>query len=350
MAAVFRKKCFYQLTTGFPEDSATREFSYKDDQATELEIMADGWFNNAGPARPVKNDRITIVGSDSTKPLKAYVTEATPDIKVASFDGDSIYAAGYQADNYIQLDGVNDHIDLPTLGGATDDLLDFTKEWSLGITLVGVDAPSSAKKMTLFSRGGVHITLLAQQGSTNWGLYVTSDNDLYNTTKRAQANTWYAPGDFSRILFTYNPTTKYLKYYLGDPSTGSYGQRANLSISQTMIDGQNITGGIKIGAEWTGVGGSNFSGYHWDGGVNNFIASDMVFTGPFLDEYFQDVSGDPDAPSSDSFTTAEYYDDVIAFCKLGEDTYPNVVDTLGNITNGELIGGTEDDFKALDDA
>ena len=41
---------------------------------------------------------------------------ATPDIKVASFDGDSIFAAGYQADNYIQLDGVNDYIDLPTLG------------------------------------------------------------------------------------------------------------------------------------------------------------------------------------------------------------------------------------------
>ena len=349
MTAVFRKECFYQLSSGFPESKASKEFCYKDDQATEIEIMAAGWFNNAGPVRPIINDRIVIIGSDSTKPNTLYVTADDGDITVASFSGDSLLGAANQADNYIQLDGVNDYIDLPTLGGGASDLLDFTKDWSIGITLVGVDGPASAKKMTLFGRGGVQITFHAQAGSTNWGLYVTCDNDLYTASKRAQANTWYAPGDFHRILFTYDATTKYLKYYLGDPQTGVYAQRANLAISQTMIDSQNITGGIKIGEAWSGVGGATFSGYNWDGGVNNFIAADMVMTGPFIAEYFQDQSGDPDAPSSDSITTAEYYPDLVAFCKLGEDIYPDVVDTVGNITGGELINGTEDDFKDITD-
>lgn len=83
MAAEFRKKCFYQLSSGFPEDMASREFSYKDDEATEAEIKADGWFNPAAPTRPIKNDRIVVVGKDSTKPLVVYVTDDGDDVKVA---------------------------------------------------------------------------------------------------------------------------------------------------------------------------------------------------------------------------------------------------------------------------
>ena len=117
-----------------------------------------------------------------------------------------------------------------------------------------------------------------------------------------------------------------------------------------MIDSQNLGSTLCIGKEWTGVGGSTFSGVNWDGGVNNFIASDMVLSGPFIEEYFQDQSGDPDAPSSDSITSAEYYDDLVSFCKLGEDTFPNVVDTKGNLTGGALINGTDDDFVDIPEA
>ena len=252
--------------------------------------------------------------------------------------------ASNQADRYIELDGVNDYIQFTTLDNGANNLLDFTQDWSIGLTLVGVTAPASANNMTLFSRGGVHITLKAQQGSTNWGLYVTSNNDLFNVATRAQANTWYAPNDLSRILFTYNSATRRLRYYLGDPATGVYAQRANLLIPQSMVDGQTLGTSIEIGNGWSGTGGSFFSGINWDGGVNNLIAADMVLTGPFIEEYFQDQSGDPDAPSSDSFTTAEYYDDLVAFCKLGEDTFPDVVDSKANLNGGSLVNGTSDDF------
>lgn len=251
-------------------------------------------------------------------------------------------AVGNQSNKYIDLDGVNDYIGFDN----ADAVLDFTQDWTLGITLVGVTGPSSAQKMTLFSRGGVHITLNAQAGSTNWGLYVTSDNDLYNTTKRAQANTWYAPGDFSRILLVYCSSTKRLKYYLGEPSTGTYAMRANLAIPQSMIDGQNITGGLKIGDQWTGTGGSTFSGVNWNGGVNNLIGSNIQFTGPFIDEYFQNQAVDPENPDS-FFTGAEFYPDLTFYCKLGEDTYPTVSDEKGTLTGGELFNGAEDDFKDI---
>ncbi|BAQ84234.1 hypothetical protein [uncultured Mediterranean phage uvMED] len=243
-------------------------------------------------------------------------------------------AAGNQANKYIELDGANDYIEFSNAG----DVLDFTKNWSIGITLVGVTGAASASNMTLFGRGGVQITLKAQAGSTNWGLYVTSDNDLYNANGRAQANTWYAPSDFDRILFTYDAATKRLKYFLGSPASGTYAQRANLAIPQTMVDTQNIAGGLCIGKSWTGVGGAGFSGINWHGGLNNMIVSNMAFVGPQLDEYFQ---------TGEEFTSMELYGDVVSYAKLGEDTFPTVTDEKGLLTGGALINGSNDDFKDI---
>jgi len=251
-------------------------------------------------------------------------------------------SVGNQSNKYIKLDGVNDYIGFDN----ADAVLDFSQDWTIGITLVGVFGPASPEKMTLFSRGGVHITLQAQAGSTNWGLYVTSDNDLFNVANRAQANTRYAPQDFSRILFVYCASTKRLKYFIGDPSTGSYAMRANLAIPQSMIDNQNITGGLKIGDSWTGTGGSFFSGVNWNGGVNNLIGSGLKFTTPFIEEYFQNQAVDPDNPDS-FFTSAEFYDDLTFYCKLGEDSYPDVTDEKSTLTNGELFNGAADDFKDI---
>lgn len=251
-------------------------------------------------------------------------------------------ATGNQSNKYIDLDGVNDYIGFDN----ADSVLDFTQDWTIGVTLVGVTGASSALNMTLFSRGGLHITLKAHEGSTNWGLYVTSDNDLYNSNGRAQANTWYAPNDFSRILFTYSASSKRLKYYLGDPSTGTYALRANLAIPQSMVDTQNITGGLKIGDSWSGEGGAGFSGINWNGGVNNLIGSNIEFSGPFVEEYFQNQSSDPENPDA-FFQQAEFYPDLTFYCKLGEDVYPNVSDEKSTLINGELFNGSAADFKDI---
>jgi hypothetical protein len=122
--------------------------------------------------------------------------------------------------------------------------------------------------------------------------------------------------------------------------------RANLSIPQSMVDSQDITGGLKIGSDWTGVGGSYFSGINWNGGVNNLIGSDMEFSGPFVEEYFQNQSSNPDNPDA-FFQQAEFYPDLTFYCKLGEDVYPNVSDEKSTLTNGELFNGSADDFKDI---
>lgn len=307
----------------------------------ELAIRGKGVeFNKFSRLFKSKQDAIDSVDSGDYVPtpgVNNVVIILGEGIMIYSFDLEdfvhiSQFAhAGDQSSRYIKLDGVNDHIEFDS--GAYD-ALDLTKDWSIGMTFVGLGNPTSAKKYSIFGRGGVQITLNASTG-TNWGLYVTSDNDLYNSDKRAQANTWYKPGDLGRILFTYNATEKRLRYYIGEPSTGSYAMRANLAIPQTMIDGQNIAGGLAVGKPFSGVGGSGFSGFNLEAGVNNMIVSGITMTGPQLNEYFQ---------TGEEFTAMELYPDLDSYCKLGEDTYPNVSDEKGLLTNGALINGAADDF------
>ena len=310
-------------------------------------------FNSFERLFSSKADAVTAVQTNDYVPIPGRINSVLiageqQAIQFWSFDVEDFVplsefaAVGNQSNKYIDLDGVNDHIAFTN----ADAVLDFTQDWTIGMTLVGVTPPASNENMTLFSRGGVHITLKASAASTNWGLYVTSNDDLFNTTSRAQANTWYRPDDFSRLLFVYCSTTKRLAYYIGDPSTGTYAQRANLSIPQSMIDSQNITGGLKIGEAWSGTGGSTFSGVNWNGGVNNLIGSGLKFTTPFIAEYFQNQSVDPDNPDA-FFTGAEFYADLSFYCKLGEDTYPDVTDEKSTLTGGALVNGAAEDFKDI---
>ena len=231
-------------------------------------------------------------------------------------------AAANQSPKFIELDGANDYVSLPTLAGGSEDVLDWTKSWSVGITLVGVEHYNDALWMSLFSSGGNHITL--RRGGSNWGMYVTSDDNGY----QHGANTWYAPAEFDRILFTYDHLTTRLKYYLGSPATGTYAMRANLLVNSTVVTGNSADGTLSIGK---GVGAI----VHWDGGINNLVISNQVLVGPQVDEFFQ---------TGEDFNTHEYYPDLTSYCRLGEDTFPAVVDDKGNVTGGVLVNGTSEDF------
>ena len=85
---------------------------------------------------------------------------------------------------------------------------------------------------------------------------------------------------------------------------------------------------------------------NWDGGVNNLIGSDIEFTGSFIEEYFQNQSNNPESPD-EFFTGAEFYPDLSFYCKLGEDSYPQVTDDKGFLTGGELFNGSPEDFKDI---
>ena len=231
--------------------------------------------------------------------------------------------AGNQSPKFIELDGANDYIHFPNRAGGSEDVLDWTKSWSVGITLLGLEHTNDALWMSLFSSGGNHITL--RRGGSNWGMYVTSNDNSY----QHGANTWYAPQEFDRILFTYDHLTARLKYYLGNPVAGTFAMRANLLVNSTVISGSSSDASLYVGK---GAG----SIISWDGGVNNMVMSDQVLTGPQVTEFFQ---------TGEDFTTHEYYPDLTSYCRLGEDTFPAVVDDKGNVTNGVLINGTAEDFK-----
>ena len=237
-----------------------------------------------------------------------------------------LQAASNQANRYILIDGANDHIQFDNLAGGSENVLDLSKDWSFGVTLVGLgeEGSSDQKYVTLFSNGNTAVYL--RRGGTNWGFYVGAGNFS------AGANTWVQPGATDRILITYNATTYRMKYYLGDPATGVYALRANYLVASATRTNNSPDGVLKIG---DAVNAGSAAGLHWDGGLNNMIISDQELTGPQIAEYFQ---------SGEQFNTNEFYDDVTTWSKFGEDVYPAVTDVLGNATNGSLIGGTAQDF------
>ena len=232
-----------------------------------------------------------------------------------------------QASKFIELDGANDFVQFTSRTSGSENALDWSKSWSIGFTFVGVESSSDNKWMAMLSSGENHITL--RRGGTNWGMYVTSNNNGY----QHGANTWFAPSSTSRVLFTYDHTTYRLKYYLGEQSTGTYSMRANLLVNSTVRSGNNPDGNLYIGK---GAGSGTFGIIHMDAGINNLIVSDQVLVTTQLDEYFQ---------TGDDFTTHEYYPDLTSYCRLGEDTFPNVSDEKGNMTGGTLENGTAEDFK-----
>ena len=142
-----------------------------------------------------------------------------------------------QSASAINLNGENAYIQFD---GRTH-VLDYTKDWSIGCNIQTQGEGTEATNMTAFSSGGVSLNLEVQgaphgEGS-NWGLYTTSNGDLYHVAARANANTWASPADDCRLLWVYTASEKKLAYYISY-ADGSYSRKANISIPQTYIDEQ----------------------------------------------------------------------------------------------------------------
>ena len=235
--------------------------------------------------------------------------------------------AGQAANAYIHFDGSNDYVEFT---GTSTGLLDWDQDWTVGISLVEFEVASDGKFITLFGSGGNAIML--RRGGSNHGLYVTGNNGA----TKIGANTWYAPNPGGKLLFTYDGTaTKRLKYYIGNID-GSYALRASYGVNTTNIGGNDVGTNFCIGKRVTSNAVAESLMYH--GGLNNFIYADEAFAGPLVAEYFG---------VNNTYDEASFYGDLTSWVKMGEDTYPNVVDTLGALTGGTLIDGTEEDFVEI---
>ena len=248
---------------------------------------------------------------------------------------DALEAAGAgNVEKYINLDGVSGEI---TFAYGADDLLNFDKSWSVGVDIVSVPAyANDSMKMCIFSSGGCHLTLnRAGPAPAQMGSYNTSKSDLFHTATRANANTWVPITADSRILYVYDHVAKTLAYWTGERSTGAHGKRATIAVPQTMIDQQVNGGNLCISGSFGGPGGATFDGVRLEAGVDDFIATTSVLTDTEVGEYM----------SSSDLSTLSF--SLFAYAKLGEDSYPSVVDTVGNLTGGTFSGGTSADYKNI---
>ena len=235
--------------------------------------------------------------------------------------------AGQSSNAYIHFDGSNDYVEFT--GGATG-LLDWSADWTVGISLVEFEVRSDQKFITLFSSGQNAIML--RRGGINHGLYLTG-NDGAN---KAGINTWYAPNPGGKLLFSNDGTNGFLKYYIGNVD-GSYALRGVVNIASATLGNNNPGSNFCIGKRVSSNAVAESLMYV--GGLNNFIYADEAIAGPNIGEYFG---------VNNTYDEASFYGDLNSWVKMGEDTYPNVVDTLGTLTGGTLVDGTEDDFVEIE--
>jgi hypothetical protein len=241
----------------------------------------------------------------------------------------AIQVVGQISNAYIHFDGSNDHVEFTGKGTENAGLLDWTQDWSIGMTLTEFDIRSDGKFVTLFKSGDNAIML--RRGGSNHGLYVTGNNGA----TKIGANTWYAPNAGGKILFVFYKEFSRLRYYIGNVD-GTYSLRASYSVNVTNIGGNNPGTEFSIGKKVTSNNVAESLMFH--GGANNLIVAAEPIEGPLVAEYFQ---------VNNTYDEASFYADLTSWVKMGEDTYPNVVDTKGILTGGELINGTEDDFVEI---
>ena len=242
----------------------------------------------------------------------------------------ALQVVGQISNAYIHFDGSNDYVEFTGKGADNVGLLDWDQDWTIGMTLVEFDVKSDGKFITLFKSGSNAIML--RRGGSNHGLYVTGNDGA----TKIGANTWYAPNAGGKILFAYDGTTnKRLKYYIGNVD-GTFSLRANYLVNTTNIGGNTVGTEFCVGKRVGSNAVAESLMFH--GGANNLIVADEALAGPLVTEYFQ---------VSETYDEASFYADLTSWVKMGEDTYPNVVDTKGMLTGGALIDGTEDDFVEI---
>lgn len=247
--------------------------------------------------------------------------EGTGPNSQGSGDGDGDHTHhDFPLDPRVNLDGVDGHIELPSLGGGSEKVLDSSHDWSCGLFLSDTESfdVTDNAYVSVISSGSKVIYL--RRGGNNVGFYYSS----LDGSQKNGANTWVngIGNGPCKILFTYQESNNELKYYLDGTLRGT------IYLNATDLATNPVGGPLLVGQ---GAGGLN-----WHGSINSVLLSDHVVTGPQITEFFSD----------DKITDSDLYnDDVTSWYNAGTDSYPEVHDEKGNSGNGELKDGNEQDFE-----
>ena len=244
----------------------------------------------------------------------------------------ALEVVGQFSSSFIRFDGSNDYVEFATKGAGNANLLDWDEDWSIGVTLTEFEVKSDQKFITLFSSGQNAIML--RRGGSNHGLYLTG-NDGAN---KAGINAWYAPNQGGKLMFVNDGTAGFLKYYIGNVD-GTYSLRGVVNVASATLGNNNPGTNFCIGKRVSN--NAVAESLMFPGGMNNVITADEPFANasPIIAEYFG---------VNETYDESSFYADLVSWIKMGENTYPEVSDTKGVMTGGELIGGNEDDFVAIE--
>ena len=241
----------------------------------------------------------------------------------------AIEVVGQYSNSYIHFDGSNDYVEFTAKGAENVNLLDWTKSWTVGVTLTEFDVRSDGKFVTLFSSG--QNAILLRRGGSNHGLYLTG-NDGAN---KAGINTWYAPNPGGKLLFSMDATSGRMKYYIGNVD-GTYALRGSVTISSATSGNNNPSTNFCIGKRVGSNAVAESLMFH--GGMNNVIVANEALAGPLVQEYFQ---------VNETYDESSFYADLTSWVKMGENDFPEVTDTKSIMTGGALVNGNADDFVEI---
>ena len=141
--------------------------------------------------------------------------------------------------------------------------MDYTYDWSMAVTAKIQGPGAQGTNLSTFGTGTNSLNLKVQGApvyNSNWGLYGTTADNLYDATLRFTSNTWRAPTDDSRICFVCTAATRHLQYFLSY-ETGVYTILLNITVPQTAVDAQTVCPEMTFCKSWTGTP----SGIAWSG-------------------------------------------------------------------------------------
>lgn len=304
---------------------AIGELDYDD---TKLRATVIG----AGGSWEFLADSSVIAPTELQERIWAIPAAGFGDFRTLALQRLSTLPSGVQASSYIAFAGSDDYVNF-TGGNTSLGYMDWSKDWTLGITLIGYPQYSDSKYQCLFASG--NNVLMIRRGGTNQALYIASNNTGYASQG---INTWSPINDGDRLQFEYTTSNNYLRYFKGQP--GQVPQLVGtLTVNATNLAANDPGDDFAIGR---GNGLTNYQELlHWDGGVNNFIGMSGPMGTTDRLSYFQSVG--------EAYDEQTWYPDLGSWAKLGEDPFPSVVDTKGGLTGGALINGTEEDFVEIEE-
>jgi hypothetical protein len=289
---------------------------------TTLHIVPslDGSVKTLDEAVTALKDGSMTVNAFGGRTLIIYANDGQPTFYLWDVESEELHKLGRPVgNNLIEYHGAN-----YTTFDNNGDIFNFNKSWFLSVGCLTMHATGAFQG--LFTAGDNSFNWLA--GNGNYGIYL-DDREPVTQGGSSRQNTWSDPA-MSRVMLNYDHTTKKLEYWLG--AMGSNPTLKILDIEQYQGDPVNLYETPTELCLGKGLSGSN----NLRGELNELIGGTQYLGSSQVQAIY---SGDGKDWSA--------FPQITIHAPLGEDTYPSVSVTGNVLSNGQMVGGSADDYKPI---